>query len=477
MLKRTSYSQPETPAVNLELEQALLGAVLTNNTAYHTVVDHIEAEMFSEEIHRVIWELIGKRLDAGGTVTPTLLAADLGKDAGTPITSDINLKAYVARLVSEAVTVVQARDYAKEIANLWRTRKLRELGEDLVRWADSGADRDPVEETLKETDVALQDIAFGKTATTIKMLSDAVSEALTQTEDAYRKSHEPGLSFGLPTLDKLCGRMMPGDLVTLLAPSHHGKTALLTQILCSVSNPSANVVVPSYMIELEMTGLDIARRLIAQHGGVGVHLQESGRISEAQYEEMLTAAKNLARYPVVIDGGGGGAFSRVSKLSARIRAMAKLRGVRLVGIDHVKLLTTSNPKWGIIDIITNAARKMKSLAMELQIPIILLAQPTRESRKRDTDSLRPRVEDIYGGGVLEECSDIILGLHNPREALVQREPERTDAREHDKWVLQMEKWKGKVEVAALKRRRGTQSGWKDLLYDGKTTSFSELPSG
>ena len=82
--------------------------------------------------------------------------------------------------------------------------------------------------------------------------------------------------------------------------------------------------------------------------------------------------------------------------------------------------------------------------------------------------------DIFGGGVLEECSDIILALHNPSEALVQREPPVSEAREHDKWTLLMEKWRDKVEVAALKRRRGKQSGWKMLRYDGASTTFSEL---
>ena len=482
MLKRTGFSQPEIPAVNLEIEQALLGAILVNNDAYWRVVDLIETEFFSELIHQTIWDLIGKRLAMGGSVTPTLLAADLGADAGRVITSEVDLKAYVARLCAEAVGVVLAPDYARTLADLYRTRRLRALGEDLVRWADSGADRDPVDDTMRETESELQDIAFGRSGSNIKTLGDAASEAVAQTEAAYKNDLTPGFSFGLPTIDALCGRMMPGDLVVLLAPSHHGKTALLTQILCSVSSPSANPAVPSYMIELEMQALDIARRLIAQHGNVPVSRQESGRLGKtpeeaaAAYSEMITAAGNLARFPVFIDGGAGaGGYSRVSKISARIRAMAKLKGVRLVGIDHVKLLSTSNPKWTVIDIITNAARKFKQLAMELGVPIIILAQPTRESRKRDTDSLRPRVEDIYGGGVLEECADIILGLHHPSEALLQREPDKGDAA-WGKWNALVTKWTGKVEVSALKRRRGKQTGWLTLLYDGKTTSFSEDPN-
>lgn len=483
MLKRSGagYAQPQTPAINLEVEQALLGAILVNNEAYWRVADVVEEEHFSEVIHQTIWKLIEKRLGDGGSVTPTLLAADLGADATVKITDDVSLKAYVARLCGEAVTVVQASDYAKTVVDLFRTRRLRALGEDLVRWADSGADRDPVEEILRETDSELQDIAFGRSAGNIKTLGDAASEALARTEAAYRNQETTGFSFGLPTIDALCGRMMPGDLVVLLAPSHHGKTALLTQILCSVSNPSANVPVASYMVELEMQALDIARRLIAQHGRVPVSRQESGRLgktpeeAEAAYGDMVTAASNLSKFPVFIDGGGAGTLTRVSKISARVRAMAKLRGVKIVGVDHVKLLTTSNPKWTIIDIITNAARKFKQLAMELNIPIILLAQPTRESRKRDTESLRPRVEDIYGGGVLEECADIILGLHNPTEALLQREPEQTDPA-WAKWNIQVKKWKGMVEVAALKRRRGKQTGWLSLLYDGQTTTFSEDPN-
>ena len=484
MLKRTGagFTPPETPAISIELEQALLGAVLTDNTVYFTVTDLIEAEYFSEPLHRTIWELIGKRLEEGGRVNPTLLAADLGSDAGVTITGGLDAKGYVARVAAEAVGTMMAADYAREIASLWRVRRLRALGEDLVVWADSGAEREPVEEMIRETDSDLQEIAFGRHMGNIRSLGDAVSEALAQTEDAYRKQAEPGLSFGLPSLDRLCGRMMPGDFIVLVAPSGHGKTALLTQILCSVSNPSANPVVPSYMIELEMAGRDIARRLLARHGRVPVSAQETAKfkgqpISEEEYGRLVDAAVNLRRIPVFIDDRGGGAFTRVSKITARIRAMVKLRGVKLVGIDHDKLLTTSNPKWGVIEIITNAARKFKQLAMEQQIPIIHLAQVTRESRKRDSESLRPRAEDIYGGEVLKECADIILGLHHPTEGLVQREPPESERRDHDKWVQEMERWKGFVEVSALKRRRGRQTGWVRLAYNGPTTTFSEPSSG
>lgn len=473
MLKRSGQEQPITPAVNLELEQALLGAVLVNNTAYHTVSEIVEEEHFSEVLHRTIWRLIGKRLEAGGTITATLLAADLGSDASAKITEEVDVKKYVARLVSEAVGVVTAPDYAAEIADLWRTRRLRELGEDLVLWADAGADRESVDDMLSEVDSEVTAIQFGRAGNDIKSLRDAVAEAVSETETAYRRNEPPGLSFGLPTLDRLCGRMMPGDLIVLLAPSHHGKTALLTQILCSVSSPSANPVVPSYMAELEMQAMDIARRLLARHGGVPVEVQESGRGMEQHYDQLMEAAQNLARFPVLIDSGASGKFSKVSSLTARIRALHKLRGIGIVGIDHVKLITTSNPRWDMIEIISNAARKFKQLAMELGIPVVLLAQPTRESRKRDTASLRPRVEDIYGGGILEECADIILGLHNPVEGLLQREPER-GTKEYGDWLAQKTKWTGFVEVSALKRRRGKQSDWVRLAYDGEITTFSEV---
>lgn len=464
MLNRAESISIDDGLANVEAEQALLGAVLVNNQAYFVCHSHIQEEYFSEYIHRIIWRLVCRRMESGGRVDAILLKSDLGSDASVKL-DDIDIGKYCARLVSEATTVVNAIDYASTIADLWRVRKLSNLGDYLSQYARAGADREPVDEIIRETDAELTSIAFGRNGAQVKSLADAVTQSIDETAAAYKGGQPAGLSWGLDTIDSLCGRMQPGDLIVLLAPSHHGKTALVTQILCSLS-------VPSYFLEMEMNARDIARRLIARESRVKVRAQESGEVNDSEFGELVSAARSLSRLPVIIDDGGIGG-QRVSSVLSRIRAMAKLRGVRAAAIDHLKLLVGDRPRQTIIEVITDAAIRLKSLAMELNIPIIALAQPTRESRKRDMS--RPRVEDIYGGGVLEECADIILGLHHPCESLRQREPE-PGSREHLQWLEQMTKWEGFVEIAALKRRRGSQSGWRKLAYDGPTTSFSEIDS-
>ncbi len=457
-------------ATSIEAEQALLGAVIVNNAAYFVVQATVQAEHFYEHVHRVIWQVLAKRLDTSGSATPALLAADLGADGSLQI-GDIDLRKYVARLAAEATTIANAQDYATTIANLWRKRQLQSLGQTLIDQATAGFDGPSVDDVLRDTDSRLIDIAYGKRIQTLKSIREAAFDAIDATSAAYKGGLPPGFSFGLPTLDEICGRMMPGDLVVLLAPSHHGKTALATQILRSVSLPSLDATqgIPSLFIEMEMKAKDIVRRMLAKDSGVSVRGQESGEIDELQFAELVDAARGLERLNIEIDDSGS---QTVSRIIAKIRVMAKLKGVRFVASDHVKLFDGDSPKMTAMEVIGDAARRLKAVGMETGVVNLLLAQPTRESRKRE-GSGRPRVEDIYGGGVLEEMADIIIGLHNPTEGLIQREPE-TGTKEYAEWQRELQRWTGKVEMAALKRRRGKQSGWRMFNYDGPTTTFSEL---
>ena len=457
-------------AISIESEQALLGSVIVNNQAYFVVQATVREEHFYEHTHRVIWRVIAKRLDEHGAAPVALIVSDLGADGALQI-GDINLKKYVARLAAEAGSPIMAPDYAATLADLWRLRQLQGLGQGLIEQATAGADRPSVADILKDTDQRLLDIAYGQAISTVRSVSTAAVAAIDATADAYRGGRPPGYSFGLPTLDDICGRMMAGDLVVLLAPSHHGKTALATQILRSVSLPSLDATqgVPSLFIEMEMKATDIVRRMLAKDSGVSVRKQESGDLNDMEWAELVAAAREFGRLPIEIDESGS---QTVSRVIAKIRVMSKLKGVRFVATDHVKLFTSDNPRDSNIEIIGSAAQRIKAIGMETGTVNLLLAQPTRESRKREGGG-RPRVEDIYGGGVLEEMADIIVGLHNPVETLKQREPE-PGTKEYSDWQAQMTRWHGKVEMAALKRRRGEQSGWRQFAYDGPTTTFSEL---
>ena len=246
-----------TPPHNLEAEQALLGAILINNDAFDRVSDFLRSEHFVEEIHRRIFEIAGSLIRAGKLATPVTLKTFLGDhDLG-----GVTVPQYLARLASEATTIINAYDYGRSVYDLSMRRELISIGEDVVNVAyDAPVDSSPREQ-IEEAERRLYQMAeAGRYDGGFQRFSDALKAAVDMAARAYERDGSlSGIATGLTDLDRYMGGLQASDLVILAGRPGMGKTALATNIAFNIAEAYESRTRPDGTVEIREAGGDAAQ--------------------------------------------------------------------------------------------------------------------------------------------------------------------------------------------------------------------------
>lgn len=455
---------------SIAAEQALLGATLINNDAYNSAADLVEPSHFFEPLHERLWTMIGGRISRGERVTPVTLTAALGPDAMMDV-GGMTVKVYMARLMAEATTVINAPDFARTIRDMWARRRLINFSRELQARALGGFDSGTVEVLLEEAEGELSEIRFGKVVQGASWIGEAASRAVEQTAAAHSGNGVDLYETGIQTIDKIIGPLIAGDFITLLGESGSGKTAIAMQIMRAISCPSVERPkgAPSAFISQEMGAVAVARRQMSAHTGISTRAQRSGAVNQAEFESLYASVKAMHAIPIIIDESGR---QKISGIIKKLRSLKKLYGIKAFAIDHSRLLRGEHSKQNEIEIITNAAMELKEACKSLELIGIMLAQPSRDGIK---SAVRWRLTDqaVYGGDALRQNSDMVLTIAIPHNWLINREPDPNEQKEHDKWMQDCLKWKGLGEFCAIKLRDGEKSGWETLIWSGSTTRFGD----
>lgn len=455
--------------ISVPTEQALLGAVMLSPDAYFSTASILDADCFAESLHASLWTKIADMIEGGRKADPVSIIAGLGKDATSKV-GDITLQEYVVRLAANAITTIMAPQYATTIRDLYQRRRLIAFGQSLAYDAAGGLEEIDIETLIGEADAELAAIQFGRQTDGVKWLHEAAQQALTQTEENYqaRDKIKVGLETGIEELDQMIGPMMGGDLITLAAPSGHGKTALVTQILCAAAQQSldANRGRPAFFVSQEMQAAQIARRVIASWTGISTRKQRAGEIDISQHDALVDAAKATAGIRILFDESGA---QKASAIARKARAMKRLHNIGVMAIDHLLLLKPEHPRDSQVQTIERAVVIFKSLAKELDIVVFQLAQLTRESQKGT--SWRFTDQALFGGDAIKQNSDVMLALTIPIKWLRQRKPDDMTSKEGIAWLTQYDKWVGKGEIGTLKVRDGDDGDWSAIDFEGSRMIF------
>lgn len=455
------------PPHSIEAEQQLLGAVMLANDAWYACEGLVEGEHFYEPTHQRLWEIMADRIGNGGTISPQTLTALLGADGAVDL-AGITIAEYIKRLAFDAATIRHAPDHAKVIRNLWARRRLIALTRYLQGEA-MGAGGIDVEALLEEADTELGAIRFGKGVAGMASIGELAEKSLAMTAKAFEMGGAIGFNTGIAGLDEMIGPMLGGDLVVILAPSGHGKSALGAQILYNNAMPSLDAHLsesPGFYESMEMDGAQIARRQMATNTGISTRAQKEASIVQGQYETLRDTAEKLKKVPIYIDEGGA---QKVSTVIRKLRAMKRRHGIKSAVVDHVKLFLPENPRANNIETIGQAAMLLKKAAKDLDMLIILLAQVTRASQTRD--GWRVKIGDLYGGETVRENADVVITACLPERWLQENKPEHE--KDMAKWLSDIEAWKGYAEIAAPKVRDGESGSPRKIAFHGARMLFSD----
>ncbi|MGA9321927.1 MAG: replicative DNA helicase [Xanthobacteraceae bacterium] len=463
---------------NIEAEQALLGAILINNEAFYRVSDFLESKHFFEPINGQIFELAGRLIHlnkrADTVSLKTFLPGELNVEG-------LSVNQYLARLVAEATTIINAADYGRIVYDLSVRRALITIGEDIVNLAyDAPVDATPASH-IEDAERKLYEVAeTGRYDSGFQNFAKALKTAVDMTAAAYQRDGKlSGLATGLRDLDSKMGGLQSSDLVVLAGRPGMGKTALATNIAYNVAKAwKGELRADGHMatvnggivgfFSLEMSAEQLASRIISEQTGVSSSRMRRGDIDDRDFEVIKDKMIEIQHLPLFIDETGG---VSVGQLAARARRLKRQRGLDLVVIDYIQLMqgSTRRAMEGRVQEVTEITTSLKALAKELNVPILALSQLSRQVESREDK--HPQLSDLRESGSIEQDADVVLFVYREEYYLTNKEP-RPGTAEYAKWQLEMAAVHGKAEVIVGKQRHGP-TGTVNLQFDAEVTRFAD----
>jgi len=464
---------------NIEAEQALLGAILVNNEAFYRVSDFLEPRHFFEPVHQNLYEIAGSLIRVGKIANPVTLKTFLPADVDI---AGLTVSQYLARLAAEATTVINAEDYGRTIYDLSIRRSLIVIGEAMVNVAFDAPVESAPRDQIEDAERRLFELAeTGRYDGGFQRFATALTTAVDMAARAYQRDGKlSGLSTGLRDMDRILGGLQPSDLVILAGRPGMGKSSLATNVAYNIAKAWRGEVRPDGRTEsvnggivglfsLEMSASQLANRIIAEQTEIPSHRILRGEIDPSDFDRIAAVAREMEALPLYIDETGG---ISIAQLAARARRLRRQKGLDLVVVDYIQLLTGSSHRaqQGRVQEVTEITTGLKALAKELNVPVLALSQLSRQVESRDDK--RPQLSDLRESGSIEQDADVVLFLFREEYYLKNKEP-RPGTEEHFKWQSEMDAVMGKAEVIVSKQRHGP-TGTIALQFEASVTRFSDL---
>ncbi len=464
---------------NLEAEQALLGAILVNNEACDRVTGFLLPDHFHEPIHARIFETASTLIRAGKLASPVTLKTYFETDATL---AEIGGTAYLARLAASATTIINAEEYGRTIYELAQRRQLIDIGTDIVNDAFEANVESSARDLIERAEQELYDLAeTGKYGQGFQKFQTALTGAIDMAANAYeRDGGLSGISCGLTDIDEKLGGLQPSDLIILAGRPAMGKTSLATNIAYQVaksyrsehqSDGTVKVLDGGVVafFSLEMSSEQLATRILSEQSEISSEQIRRGKITEGEFQRLVTVSQEMSTLPLYIDDTGG---MNISQIAARARRLKRQRGLGLIVLDYIQLVSGSSRKAaeGRVQEVTEITTGLKALAKELNVPIIALSQLSRQVEARDDK--RPQLSDLRESGSIEQDADVVTFVFR-EEYYLQRQQPREGTPEHFDWQAEMENVMGTAELIIGKQRHGP-TGTVKLQFEASLTRFSNF---
>jgi replicative DNA helicase len=468
---------PRQVPYDIDVEQALLGAILVDNYALERVSSVVKSEHFYDPLHQRIYEAIDRMWAKGHVVTPLTLKALMEQDAGL---AEVGGQAYLVSLARAAPAMPNVKDYARILADLAMRRELIRIGEDIVNTAfEAPIDVEPAKQ-IEEAEKALYRVAekgrFGEGPLGFDV---ALSQAVTSAERALaRGGHISGVPSGYTDLDALLGGLHASDLIIVAGRPGMGKTALATNMAFHAARlwakDKADGVEPKrgapvLLFSLEMAASQLSARILSEQTEIEMRKIRTGRFTDGEWDRFVRTAQVLGDLPLYIDDTGG---ISIAQIAARSRRFKREKHIGLIVIDYLQLVEPSRRAENRVQEISEVTKGFKALAKELSVPVIALSQLSRGVDNRDDK--RPILSDLRESGSIEQDADVVMFVYREEYYLKSREPEAGTS-EYDQWVEKLERVHNRAEVLVEKHRHGPTNK-VELFFDERFTRFSNLAS-
>lgn len=435
---------------NVEAEQSVIGSMFLSKSALEKSLENLTKEMFYLDSHSKIFEAINELVEAGKPVDITTVTTKLKDKKWLKKIGDVE---YLTEVINSVPSARNINEYIKIVDE---RATLRRLIDEALNIANDGFDTsNNFNDVLDNAEKKIFNIAKNRKGTEFRTIQDVLYKTQQDIEKLSKnKGDITGVATGYYDIDKVTSGLHANELIILAARPAMGKTAFALNLATNVAMNNRQTVA---IFNMEMGAEQLANRMLSSVGQIEGHKLKTGRLEHNDWKRLNEAISRLGEAKMYIDDTPG---MTVSEIRAKCRRLASSdHGLSLIVIDYLQLIQGSalysgNRQQEVADI----SRSLKTLAMELNVPIIALSQLSRTAETRGKEDRRPILSDLRESGSIEQDADIVAFLY------------REDY--YDKQVA-IDENTSKSEFIIAKHRNGPTTTI-DLIFKRNTSTFVSM---
>lgn len=397
------FEHGKVPPQAVDIEETVLGALMLEQNALTAVIDILKAEIFYKDAHRIIFEAISRLFSKSEPVDILTVTNELKRSGELEI---VGGPYYITQLTSRVASAANIEYHARILHQKYIQRELIRISSDLIR--DAFEDSSDPLDLLDVAERNLFQISDNNFRREYSSMQDLVRMAVSEIDKA--RTHEGslrGVPSGFTELDRVTSGWQRSDLIVIAARPGMGKTAL---VLSMARNIAVDHKRPVAMFSLEMSALQLVTRLISAESALAAEKLKKGNLEEYEWEQLHAKISGLIDAPLFIDDT---AALSIFELRAKCRRLKAQHKIELIIIDYIQLMSGGADLRGNREQeISTISRSLKSLAKELDVPVIVLSQLNRSVETRG-GSKRPILSDLRESGAIEQDADMVCFIYRP----------------------------------------------------------------
>lgn len=460
MAKKVEFKKPNArkdllaeygklPPQAVDLEEAVLGALMLERDAYAEVGDLLKPECFYKDAHQRIFSAIQRLFTKDEPIDLLTVSEELKSSDDL---EQVGGYSYLSMLSSKVASAAHIEFHARIIVQKYIQRKLIETCSDLSEMAyDESVD---VVDLVDKAQESVFQIADSNIRSDVKKIDSVVGTALDEIR-AAGKSEMSGLRSGYAALDAVTSGWQNSDLIVIAARPAMGKTAF---VLTMARNMAVDYGQSVAIFSLEMSATQLGKRLITSETELESEKIKTGKLSNEEWEHLGRKVEKLLEAPIYVDDTPS---LSIFELRTKCRRLKQKHDVKAIIIDYLQLMTAGVDMRGNREQeVSMISRQLKIIAKELNIPVITLSQLNRDVEKRTGDAKKPMLSDLRESGAIEQDADMVLFIHRPEKYGIMTDSQGNDLR-------------GIADIIIAKHRNGAV-GEIQLRFISDLTKFCDL---
>ncbi len=454
-LSTTMNTMGKVPPQAIDLEEAVLGALMLEKDALSTVIDILKPEVFYQEAHKKIFEAIQQLFQKSKPVDILTVTAEMRQQGTLEIVGGAY---YITSLTNRVASAANIEYHARIISQKYIQRELIRISTEII--TNAYEDTTDIFDLLDHAEKNLFDIAQNNLRRDTQKMDEIIKQSLATLEELRTKTDGlTGVPSGFTDLDRITGGWQKSDLVIIAARPAMGKTAF---VLTCARNAAVDFKKPVVVFSLEMSSVQLVNRLISGETEIEQEKIRKGNLAEWEWQQLHSKIGTLTEAPLLIDDTPA---LNIFEFRAKCRRLKSQYDIQMVIVDYLQLMhgkgEGQSGGGNREQEIGSISRALKSVAKELEVPVLALSQLSRAVENRPgQNGKRPLLSDLRESGSIEQDADMVLFLYRPEYyGITEDENGRSQA--------------GIGEVIIAKHRNG-ETGIVPLRFIGKYVKFVDL---